>query len=483
MAEPLDREMPIAPVGSDRAARNHEAKQRVGVGAANDAAAINCATARNDADDPGGLAADPVAVSASAAPTGGSIATTISGVFLPILMILYLLGFMNLFLRGSFGVMAPDLSREMNLSPAMLSTIASSFFFAYALMQVPTGMLLDRFGARLTLGTMLLFTTAGAALFAVGQTPEMLSAGRVLMGIGCAGVFTGAFYVLALWLPPDRLVTQIGTLNGFASFGQLCATVPFAALIAWIGWRESYWIFTAAVGLITIAVALVMRDAPPGRPPLAAKEEGLVQIFGGVREAVRQPGVKRLLFAGLPMSASTTIAGAWGAPYLKHVHGIDDIGRGSILLMMAVASMCGHVLYGQIARRLNTLKWMIIGGGSLGLMGTSLMAALDHPPVQLVTGLFCLIALAGAFPTIIHSHARGLVPAHLIGRGVSVTNMGIMVAIATVQLAFGWIVGLFTDAGGVPPEHAFRVAFAAQATAALAGLLIFAPVRDVKPRG
>lgn len=408
---------------------------------------------------------------------------TASSLFLPILAILYMMGFTNLFLRSGFGVMAPDLAREMNLTPAMLSTIASSFFFAYALMQVPTGMLLDRFGARRTLSALLLFTTAGAALFAVGTTPGMLVAGRALMGIGCAGVFTGAFYVLAVWVPSDRLVTQTSTLNSFASLGNLCATAPFAALIAWIGWRDSYWLFTVAVALLTIAAAVVMRDAPPGRARSSAKDESLVQIFRGVIEATRQPGLKRLLVAGLPMSGATTIAGAWGAPYLKHVHGIEDLSRGKILLLMAVVGMFGHVTYGQLARRLNTLKWMIIAGGTIGVVASGAMALMAQPPVAFAVAMFCMIGLASAYPSLVHAHARGLVPAHLVGRGISVTNMGIMVAVATVQLAFGWIVGLFPADGGVPPEHAYRAAFAAQAAAALAGLLIYAPVRDVKPRG
>ena len=166
-------------------------------------------------------------------------------VFLPVLAILYVLGFTNLFLRSSFGVMAPHLSVEMQLTPAQVSGVASAFFFAYAAMQVPTGVLLDRFGARRTLATMLLFTTAGTALFAAATSGTMLAAGRVLMGIGCAGIFTGAFYVLALWLPRERVVSTSGTLNSFASLGNIAATTPLAALIAVIGWRQSYGLFTA----------------------------------------------------------------------------------------------------------------------------------------------------------------------------------------------------------------------------------------------
>ena len=185
----------------------------------------------------------------------------------PILAILYSLGFTNLFLRSNFGVLAPDLARDMALEPAVLATVASAYFLAYAIMQVPTGILLDRFGPRRTLTAMLLFSAAGAALFATAGSATELTVGRLLMGLGCAGIFTGAFHVLTHWLQADRVVTQIGGLNSFAALGTLCATTPFALLIAAIGWRGSYWIFTAAVLGLMLAVALLLRDAPDGRPP------------------------------------------------------------------------------------------------------------------------------------------------------------------------------------------------------------------------
>jgi len=123
----------------------------------------------------------------------------------PILAILYCLCFTNLFLRSNFGIMAPDLARELALEPAVLSAVASAYFLAYAVMQVPTGMLLDRYGARRTVAAMLLFAAAGTAMFAAGSSASTLVLARLLMGIGCAGVFTGAFFVLTRWLPPDRV--------------------------------------------------------------------------------------------------------------------------------------------------------------------------------------------------------------------------------------------------------------------------------------
>jgi MFS family permease len=409
-------------------------------------------------------------------------------VFWPMMAILCVLGFTNLFLRSSFGVMAPHLASEMRLSPVELSAVASSFFFAYALMQVPTGVLLDRFGPRRTLATMLLFTLAGTALFAAASSGVGLAVGRVLMGIGCAGVFTGAFYVLAVWLPKERVVTASGVLNSFASFGNLTSTTPLAILIAWIGWRQSYWLFTAGVGVLLAGVALYVRDRPPGATPQAARAdekrgENLSEVLRGVGSAVRQPGLWRLLVVGFPMSAASTIAGAWGAPYLRDVHGLDDIARGNVLFAMALCGLSGHMLFGYMARLVNSSKAAIITG-AIGIIAATLcLSLLVRPPLWLVTVLFCLLGISGSYPTVAMAHARGLVPPHLMGRGVSVTNMGVMLAVASMQFVFGWVVGLYPGEAGLQPEPAYRAAFAVQAGVAALALAVYLPVRDARPKG
>ena len=400
-----------------------------------------------------------------------------------IIVVLFALAFTNLFLRSSLGVMGPELSREMALGPKALSTVASSFFFAYALMQVPTGMLLDRFGARATLAGMLLFTTAGAATFAAADTVGWLSLGRVLMGIGCAGVFTGAFYVLALWLPQARVVSQMGILNSFAATGTLTATAPLAALIALIGWRESYWIFTGGVALLLTAIWLIVRDGPPGTVPQAARTERLGDVLAGVGKAMAEPGMARLLLTGLPISASSTISGVWGAPYLRDVHGLSTVEAGGVLLAMALAAMVGHTALGLLARSLNSIKHAMLIGMSGVILCMSALALLQKPPVLAVMAILAVMGVCSAFPMLVFAHARGLVAPQLMGRGLSAANMGVMMAIAVMQLAFGWIVAAFTEGSGVPPEIAYRAGFAVQAGVALLALLVYLPIRDVKPAG
>lgn len=400
-----------------------------------------------------------------------------------VLAILYCLGFTNLFLRASLGVLAPDLAQELALEPAALSAVASAFFFAYALMQIPTGILFDRYGPRLTLSGMLLFAAAGTALFAAGRSPATLILARVLMGIGLAGVFTGGFLVMAQWLAPDRLVSQIGAMNSFATLGSICATTPFALLIGAIGWRTSYFVFAAAVIALMLVIGLFLREKTPETSAANRPKETLAQNIAGVLDVLRQPHMGRLLVAGIPLAASSTLSGVWGAPYLKDVHGLGNIERGSVLLAMAVCGLAGHFSYGQIARRLNTLKGVVMGGGMASLAATSLLALLAHPPLALVIALFCLLGFACAYPTITYAHARGLVPQHLLGRGVATSNMGIMTAIAVMQMVFGWILGLWASGTGIAEVTGYRAAFALQSVLSLAALLFYWPIRDVKPRG
>jgi len=111
------------------------------------------------------------------------------------------------------------------------------------------------------------------------------------------------------------------------------------------------------------------------------------------------------------------------------------------------------------------------------------IAVLPHPPVLVVMALFCLLGFCASFPMIVFAHARGLVAPHLMGRGISAANMGLMSAIALMQLVFGWIVGFVSGPGVLPTELAYRAGFAAQAAVALAAIAVYLPIRDVKPKG
>ncbi len=402
------------------------------------------------------------------APYGRSMA-------LSMLATLYMLGFTNLFLRNSLNIMAPAIGEDMAISPETLSVVASSFFFAYGLMQIPSGMLLDRFGARVTLSFLLLFTMLGAALFSVAVDASQLIFARILMGIGCAGIFSGAFFVVNAHVAPERVVTQTGLLNSFAAIGGLCATAPLAVLLTYYDWRLCFWVFTGGVGVLLLSVCFGLGEKRGGDEKVP---ETLLQILGGVRRTIAQPGMKRLLFVGIPLSAQTAVMGVWGAPYLRDVHGLDDIGRGSVMLAMAVSGVFGHSSLGFAARTFKSIRLTIAGAGGIVVGLLVALATMKHPSVITVTLIFTVLGFVTMYPMLAFAHARSLVPPELVGRGVAVTNMGIMTAIASSQLLFGWVLGLFPLETGTPPETAYRTAFGVLAGLAAIAILFYLPARE-----
>ncbi|SVA84420.1 uncharacterized protein METZ01_LOCUS137274, partial [marine metagenome] len=126
---------------------------------------------------------------------------------------LYGLGLANIFIRSSMGVLAPELAMDLALPPEMLGAIASAFFLSYALMQIPTGLMLDRFGPRIIMSGLFLLTVVGTLLFALSPSGTAMLIARILMGIGCAGVFPGAFLGIARFYPPARFTPLGATLN------------------------------------------------------------------------------------------------------------------------------------------------------------------------------------------------------------------------------------------------------------------------------
>ncbi len=395
----------------------------------------------------------------------------------------YGLGFANIFLRSTMGVLAPELAAELSLSPQMLGAIASGYFVSYALLQIPTGILLDRFGPWLVVNAMFLLTVIGIWLFAASQTGEMMLLARVLMGMGCAGVFACAFVVISRFFPAERFTSVGGFLNSFGMLGTLCATVPLAALVVWGGWRAAFVLVGLLMACVSLWSILMVRDAPSGtRVANPAAVEDTRSLLRGLWRVCRTRGVLPLAGAGFALAAGNTLLGIWGGPYLNDVHELDEVGRGSVLVFMAVAGVVGHFVYGLAARWFNTLKWLVVGSGVGIVLITATLASLSAPSLWVVQLLLVALGFVCSFPTILIAHARALVPAEMMGRGLTTVNTGIMVAIAIMQIAMGTVIGFTQGTLGWDAESSYRAGFAFMAFMAVLSVANYLRVDDKPPR-
>lgn len=399
-----------------------------------------------------------------------------------IVVLLSALTAVSQFYRASLSAIAPELSRDLALSPEALGMANGAFFLSLGLVQLPVGMLFDRHGPRRTIGALTVLAVAGSLLHAAATTPAALIAARALIGLGCAGSFMGAVVLCHHWYGGVRFTTALSWIFALSNLGTLAAATPLAAATTEVGWR---WAFVGAAGL-TVVVGLffhaLVRDAPPG-VAAAGTRESMGAILRGLAQVWRSPGLPRVLAIHTFAYASMiTILGLWAGPYLHDVHGLAPVARGNALLAMGLAQIVGILAYGPLDRLFNTRKRVVMAGtaGSIALLGV--LAALSQPPTWLAVLLLVAFCLVTAYGIVIVAHGRSLFPDELAGRGVTTVNLAQVAGSAGLPILTGALVGAFPTAGGAAPEAAYRAIWAFIAVALASGLVVYAGARDVPPR-
>jgi MFS family permease len=392
---------------------------------------------------------------------------------------------MSQFMRAAMSVVAPDIMAEAHLTPEAYGIMAGAFFLGVAAAQIPTGMLFDRFGPRVTITGTLVLAGLGTFAFAAAESFAALFASRFLVGVGFASALMGGLVVAARWFPPDRFSQMAGLFIAVSgAVGLMGAATPMAWLTAQIGWRAAF----AAGGAVTLATAVgiwwCVRDAPPGHPWHDRRPESARESLAGYLTILRLPGIAWImLMAAVGYATMITLIGVWIGPYLHDVHGLDGIARGNVMTAMVAGSVVGLLVYGPLDRWADTRKYVVITGVLASAVLLALFAALTRPPLLLVTALLALYGVIGSYYITNIALGRAHYPDHLVGRGVTTVNLCTFIGVVVVQFATARLMGAFgADAPGMPvPEMAYRILFGALAVYAAVVGLLYVRTRDVKP--
>jgi MFS family permease len=284
----------------------------------------------------------------------------------------------SMLLRNSIGVIAPDLAAELGLSAAQIGTLSSAFFLSFAVMQIPLGIAIDRYGPKRCMLAGAILSIAAILLFATAITPADLIMARILMGVGMSCYLMAPLALYANRFSADRFAALAGLQIGLGSIGALLATAPLAFAAAVIGWRLSFEVIAAVMAVIGILIAVVVADTSrPSGPDL----ESLRRSLGGVAAVLRIPGVGRLFFMHMATYSSfALVVGLWGGPYLSHAYGYGLTERGSILLLPAMTQIVGSIAWGASERMFASHKRPALAGG------------------WLTVALLIVIALVGTMP-------------------------------------------------------------------------------------
>ena len=247
-------------------------------------------------------------LAAAAAPRLSGVAVFLY-VFLPFALGHYL----SSLLRNVNAVLASHLVGELALTPGQLGLLTSAFFLAFALVQLPVGIVLDRHGPRRVQLAMLLLAACGALLFARGTGFAQLLVARAVMGCGLGGCFMAAVKAVSTWVAPSRLPSVHGYLIAVGGLGAATATTPVRAALEYTDWRGLFVIFGGLVACTGLLIALLTprTDSP------AARRGPLPQAL---REVWRTPGFRSAISLVLaPHAVFFGVQGLWIGRWLSDV--------------------------------------------------------------------------------------------------------------------------------------------------------------------
>jgi len=367
------------------------------------------------------------------------------------------------FHRTSLGVAAADAAERFGIGASQFSTFAVLQLLVYAAMQIPVGVLLDRFGSRVLLITGGVVMAAGQLLLAVVEEPVWAIVARVLVGAGDAMTFICVIRLVPAWFAPRRVpvMTQLTGLVG--QVGQIASAFPLVAVLHGPGWTTAY-AGAAGVGvLVALLVVVVLRDAPPGTS-VGTGPVSLRKVGGDLRESFLHPGTRLGLWTHFTVQYSGVVFGLlWGYPFMTQGLALSPALAGVLLTLLVVGGMAAGPVLGRLTsrfplRRSNLVLGVVI---STVITWTVLLAWPGYPPLWLVVVLILVLSANGPTSMVGFDFARSFNPSARLGSATGIVNVGGFVASLLCVL----LVGLLLDLRAPDGDYGlvdFKIAMSSQ---------------------
>jgi MFS family permease len=365
------------------------------------------------------------------------------------------------FHRVAPGTIANELQSAFAVSGAALGALAATYFYVYAAMQIPTGVLVDTLGPRKVLTVGGVIAGVGAVLFGMADNVVAAALGRTLAGLGVSVTFVSALKLNASWFDERHFATTASLTNVVGLTGALAATVPLAWLVTQISWRTVF----VAIGVASFLIALLtwglMRDLPAAREHGRAAERAAATHAGtrwyhGLGEVVRNRATWTGFWVSFGLSGSyMSFIGLWGVPMLVQGYGLPLVEAShhaaAILIALAVSSVGISMVSDRLGRRRPVA--IIVAASYCGMWGIWLMGV----PREWTWVMFALTGFCAPGFVLSWVYAKEANRPRYAGMATSLANTGGFLAAGILQPLVGWVLDR-AAAGGAYTLDAFHSA-------------------------
>lgn len=380
---------------------------------------------------------------------GPTFGLAICGIILPFAFAYYL----SYLFRTIGALISAPLVAEMHFTPADLGLLTAAYFFTFAIVQLPLGIALDRYGPRTIQMVMLPIAAVGAALFAFGQHLGILALGRGLIGLGSAAAFMAGLKAIAQLVPKERVALANGVLVMIGALGALSATAPAEAVMNWLDWRSLFLLLALATAGSAVLIALT-----------SSRRRN--DVTGALRPTGRLADIyrDRRFWHIAPLSTgcigtSFALQGLWAGPWLIDVAGLDQQRMVATLFAMALALCAGALGLGLLANAVRRYavrpRDLLAAVAVLSMFAQASLASRAHVPPLLP---WILIAAAGSATVLSYAALRETFPPEMAGRANAALNVMHIGGAFAIQSGLGLILSFWPSVSGHPPAIAYDVA-------------------------
>lgn len=396
------------------------------------------------------------------------------------------LGFLLVsFHRVSTAVLSEDLFQAFDTTGAELGLLHASFFYIYAVMQLPAGVVVDWLGTRKVgaFGTAIM--GLGAVGFGMSEVYALAFVSRALMGLGGSVLFVATLRFGTSWYRQDEFGTLSGVTVMFAGVGGVLATTPLAVAINSIGWQST----SVLIGVFSFILAIGIYVGSHSTPTLAGlpKVEGAVESQPQTLQSLRADikailvdtetwllGVFLFFFLGIAL----TVFGLWVIPYLVQVYDLSVTTASFYLLVATLGGLFGGPLMGWLSDTLGRRREILLVGSVLLMLAYGVIALFGAPPLLLVGGLLLFIRVllglvALTFTLVKERHPEASGTAIGVINGLGFGGAAVFPAVMGASLDAFWT-GQVVDGTRVYTVFGYRVAFAIATASTLLGVCCIA---------
>ncbi len=346
-------------------------------------------------------------------------------------------------LRVSPSVMADNLMCDFGVQGCALGALSAAYYYAYASLQIPVGMALDRIGARKIVATSILFCALGCLAFAGASSVFMASLGRFLMGAGSACAFIGSIKLITLWFPQRHVALMVGLTMMLGTFGATFGVVLLPRFFDAMGWRYSMILLGTAGAFFSIFSWFLLQKK--NEDQRASEEKEPQKIGAGLMLAVRTPQIWCLALFGCLMYVPLSAFGdLWGVPFLTRVYGLGKSDAGLFISTLYCGVAVGSLVVSALSDRLKARRPLMRAGAFMSLLCYVMIVMVPVPSAVMMILLF-VAGFAFGGQLLCFTAVTETLPLWASGVGVGVTNMTIMMSGVIFEPLVGQILDMLWD--------------------------------------